>query len=56
MTIFEALPNLNKEEFISWAYKLYWKGIADGQKQVDDTPWILNRLADWPVDKIDEIE
>ena len=56
MTIFEAVKNMNEEQFSSFCFWLYNKGWNDGARGVCDEGWILSRLSNFEYDKIGEIE
>ena len=55
-TVFEAIKEMSKEEFSEFVYSIYNKGWFDGKKNVDDEDWIYNCLADYPMDKLKEME
>ena len=55
-TVYDSLKTMSKDEFVSFCLMLYYKGMNDERHLVDDAIWIQHRLADWPVDRLSEIE
>lgn len=55
MTVYENIKDMTKDEFIRFCEIIYYKGMMDGYKLEDDGPWIRQRLADYPVEKMEEL-
>lgn len=55
MGVYEHIKDMTKDEFIRFCEIIYYKGMMDGFKLEDDGPWIRQRLADYPVEKLEEL-
>lgn len=53
--VYEHLRDMTKDEFIRFCEIIYYKGMMDGYKLEDGGPWIRQKLADYPIEKLEEL-